>query len=98
MNKLKNSRAITYRRYGIPALILEGKWLTNKYKLNIGDVVDIDYQPKEIRFKKNQLLSKERQQHLREKEELKRKRNYENHDNQAGNQEAPQGEGSFHSR
>jgi len=76
MKKLKNSRAITYRRYGIPALILEGKWLTEKYRLSIGDVVDIDYQPKEIRFKKNSLLSKERQQHLREKEELRRQRMY----------------------
>ena len=78
MKKLKNSRAITYRRYGIPALILEGKWLTERYRLNIGDVVDIDYQPKEIRFRKNSQLSKERQKYLLEKEELRRKRMHEN--------------------
>ena len=74
--KTKNTRAITYRRYGIPALILEGKWLTEKYRLSIGDVVDIDYQPKEIRFRKNNLLSQERQQKLKEKEEMKRQRIY----------------------
>ena len=73
-NKLKNTRAVTYRRYGIPALILEGKWLTEKYRLLIGDVVDIDYQPKEIRFKKNVALSKERQQMLRNKKEVQRQR------------------------
>lgn len=74
--KTKNTRAITYRRYGIPALILEGKWLTEKCRLSIGDIVDIDYQPKEIRFRKNNLLSQERQQKLKEKEEKKRQRIY----------------------
>lgn len=67
-------RVVTYRRYGIPAVILEGRWLTEKYRLNIGDLVDIDYQPKEIRFKKNVLLSKERQKRLKEREELRRQR------------------------
>lgn len=76
MKKLKNVRAITYRRYGIPALILEGKWLTTRYRLSIGDVVDIDYQPKEIRFRKNPALSKERKQMLQEKKEIRRKRLY----------------------
>ena len=60
MKKLKSTRAVTYRRYGIPALILEGKWLTENYRLSIGDVVDIDYQPNEIRLQKNKTLSLER--------------------------------------
>lgn len=76
MKNIKNTRAVTYRRYGIPALILEGKWLTEKYRLSIGDVVDIDYQPKAITFRKNIQLSKERQKFLLEKKELKRKRIY----------------------
>ena len=74
MKKIKNTRAVTYRRYGIPAIILEGKWLTEKYRLIIGDLVDIDYQPKEIRFKKNVPLSKERQKRLKEREELRQQR------------------------
>ncbi|MES2315515.1 MAG: hypothetical protein V4486_02140 [Patescibacteria group bacterium] len=73
-NKLKGTRAVTYRRYGIPALILEGKWLTEKYQLRIGDVVDIDYQLKEICLKKNTPFSKERQKKLKEKEELRQQR------------------------
>lgn len=66
MKKLKSTRAVTYRRYGIPALILEGKWLTEKYRLSIGDVVDIDYQPNEIRLQKNKTLSLERKKKLLE--------------------------------
>ena len=62
MKKLKNTRAVTYRRYGIPALILEGKWLTEKYRLSIGDVVDIDYQQDGIFLRKNKTLSLERKQ------------------------------------
>ncbi len=89
------TRVVTYRRYGIPAVILEGKWLTEKYRLSIGDLVDIDYQPKEIHFKKNVLLSKERQKRLKEREELRQERikELENqpYDNQARNQEASQG-------
>lgn len=73
-NKPKNTRAVTYRRYGIPAIILEGKWLTGKYRLNIGDVVDIDYQAKEIRLRKNPILSKERHKILKEKAEIRRRR------------------------
>ena len=88
-------RVVTYRRYGIPAVILEGKWLTEKYRLAIGDLVDIDYQPKEIRFKKNILLSKERQKRLKEREEIRKQRiselNNPSYDNQARNQEASQG-------
>ena len=101
MKKLKTTRAVTYRRYGIPALILEGKWLTEKYRLAIGDLVDIDYQPKEIRFKKNVLLSKERQKRLKEREELRKQRINElsdlSHDNQARNQEASEGQSAEHS-
>ena len=88
-------RVVTYRRYGIPAVILEGRWLTEKYRLSIGDLVDIDYQPKEIRFKKNVPLSKERQKRLKEREELRKQRiselNNPSYDNQARNQEATQG-------
>ena len=89
------TRVVTYRRYGIPAVILEGKWLTEKYRLSIGDLVDIDYQPKEIRFQKNVLLSKERQKKLKEREELRKQRIGElsdlPYDNQTRNQEASQG-------
>jgi hypothetical protein len=73
MKKLKSTRAVTYRRYGIPALILEGKWLTENYRLSIGDVVDINYQPNEIRLQKNKTLSLERKKKLKEAEEIKRK-------------------------
>lgn len=74
MKNIKNTRAVTYRRYGIPAIILEGKWLTGKYRLNIGDVVDIDYQPKEIRLRRNPTLSKERHKILEDKAEIRRRR------------------------
>lgn len=80
-------RVVTYRRYGIPALILEGKWLTEKYRLSIGDLVDIDYQPKEIRLTKNIPLSKERQKRLKEREEIRKQRIQElsNSENNAQN-------------
>ncbi len=74
MKTLRPMRVVTYRRYGIPALILEGKWLTEKYRLSIGDLVDIDYQPKEIRLTKNIPLSKERQKRLKEREEIRKQR------------------------
>ena len=64
-------RVVTYRRYGIPAVILEGKWLTEKYRLSIGDLVDITYQPKEIVLKKNVTLSRERQKRLKEREAIR---------------------------
>lgn len=63
---IRNKRVVTYRRHGIPALILEGKWLTALYGLHIGDVVDIDHQKEEIRLKKNIHLSKERQKKIKE--------------------------------
>ena len=74
MKNLRKTRVVTYRRYGIPALILEGKWLTEKYRLVIGDLVDIDYQLKEIRLQKNSQLSRERQKRLIEIKEIQRQR------------------------
>ena len=74
MKKLKTTRAVTYRRYGIPALIIEGRWLTEKYRLRIGDTVDINYQPNEIRLTKNVPLSRERQIKLKEKEQIRLQR------------------------
>ena len=74
MKNLRKTRVVTYRRYGIPALILEGKWLTEKYRLVIGDLVDIDYQPKEIRLRKNSQLSRERQKRLIELKEIRQQR------------------------
>lgn len=71
---LRNKRIVTYRRHGIPAVILEGKWLTALYRLHIGDVVDIDHKEKEIRLSKNFKLSKERQKKLKEREELRKQR------------------------
>ena len=71
MKTLKKTRAVTYRRYGIPALILEGRWLTEKYRLQIGDQVDIDYQPNELRLKKNVALSLKNQKRRDLKFELK---------------------------
>jgi hypothetical protein len=69
---LRKQRVVTYRKNGIPAVILEGKWLTTLYRLRIGDVVEIDHKwPKEIRLSKNRVLSKERQKHLKEREELR---------------------------
>ena len=73
-------RVVTYRRYGIPAVILEGKWLTEKYRLSIGDLVDIDYQPNEIRLQKNKTLSLERKKKLKDLAEIKK----QHHDNQTG--------------
>jgi hypothetical protein len=88
MITLKNTRAVTYRRYGIPALILEGKWLTEKYRLSIGDVVDIDYQQDEIRLRKNKTLSLDRKKKLKEASEI----NSKVYDHQTGNQEIAQRE------
>ena len=65
---------MTYRRYGIPAVILEGKWLTEKYRLKIGDHVDIDYQSNEIRLKKNTSLSRDSQKKIKEQEEIRKRR------------------------
>ncbi|MBI4160045.1 hypothetical protein HY504_02670 [Candidatus Wolfebacteria bacterium] len=45
MIKLKNTRRVTYRRHGVPAVIIEGKWLEKMYGWKIGDQISIDYQP-----------------------------------------------------
>lgn len=95
---LRSTRVVTYRRYGIPAVILEGKWLTEKYRLIIGDLVDIDYQPKEIRFKKNIPLSKERQQKLKEKEEIRKQRIQESAHDTITNQDENAGQRSIETR
>jgi signal peptidase I len=39
----QNVRRVTYRRYGIPAIIIEGKWLIRRYHMLPGDEVTIDY-------------------------------------------------------
>lgn len=89
MKNLRKTRVVTYRRYGIPALILEGKWLTEKYRLVIGDLVDIDYQPKEIRLRKNSQLSRERQKRLIELKEMRQQRVQElEHDTSARKNES----------
>ncbi len=88
MKTLKSTRAVTYRRYGIPALILEGKWLTEKYRLAIGDVVDIDYQEDEIRLRKNKTLSLERKKKLKDLQEIKNQA----YDNKTGSTETFEGE------
>lgn len=70
---LRKQRVVTYRKNGVPAVILEGKWLTKLYRLHIGDVVDIDHRwPREIRLSKNRKLSKERQKRLKELAELRK--------------------------
>jgi len=53
MRDLKPTRTVTYRRYGTPAVILEGKWLTDRYRLKIGDQIDVEFLPKEIRLRKS---------------------------------------------
>jgi hypothetical protein len=53
MRELKPTRAVTYRRYGIPAVILEGKWLTDRYKWKIGDRIEVEFLDKEIRLRKS---------------------------------------------
>jgi hypothetical protein len=90
MKSLKQTRTVTYRRYGIPALILEGRWLTEKYQLKIGDQVDIDYQPNEIRLRKNNKLSLERRKKLKEIKSIV-------YDNPTGNQKTSDGQSDEHS-
>ena len=97
MKKLKNTRAVTYRRYGIPALILEGKWLTEKYRLLIGDVVDIDYQSKEVRLRKNPVLSLQCQKERKTKLE-KRQRIQESAHDTITNQDEDAGQRSIEAR
>ena len=71
---LRKQRVVTYRKNGIPAVILEGKWLTKLYRLKVGDVIDIDHRwPKEIKLSKNHKLSKLRQAKLKEREEIRKR-------------------------
>ena len=90
MKSLKKTRAVTYRRYGIPALILEGRWLTEKYRLQIGDQVDIDYQSNEIRLRKNNKLSLERRKRLKNIKSIV-------YDNETGDQKTSEGQSDEHS-
>lgn len=90
MKSLKQTRAVTYRRYGIPALILEGRWLTEKYRLQIGDQVDIDYQKNEIRLRKNIKLSLDRKKRLKEVRSIV-------YDDGTRNQENSEGQSDEHS-
>jgi len=90
MKSLKQTRAVTYRRYGIPALILEGRWLTEKYRLQIGDQVDIDYQKNEIRLRKNIKLSLDRKKRLKEVRSIV-------YDDETRNQENSEGQSDEHS-
>lgn len=53
MKELKATRAVTYRRYGTPAVILEGKWLKDRYGWEVGDRIQVEYLPKEIRLRKS---------------------------------------------
>lgn len=50
---MKQTRKVTYRRWGTPAVILEGKWLTKKLGWMIGDNVEVHIQPDEITLKKS---------------------------------------------
>ena len=40
---MKPTRKVTYRRLDYPCIILEGYWLTDKYGLEIGDTVKLDF-------------------------------------------------------
>ncbi|MDE2001759.1 MAG: hypothetical protein KGI60_04325 [Patescibacteria group bacterium] len=50
---MKSTRKVTYRRWGIPAVILEGKWLTKKFGWTIGDLVNVTLQPESITLTKS---------------------------------------------
>lgn len=82
---LRTTRAVTYRRPGIPALILEGHWLTKKYRLSIGDIVDIDYQLKGISLSKNAPMSLKNQKRRTDKREARRIFQESNDDDEATN-------------
>ena len=50
--RIKNTRTVSYRKDGVPAVILEGKWLEKVYKWKIGDQISVEYLPREIRLRK----------------------------------------------
>lgn len=49
--RIKSTRKVTYRKAGVPAIILEGKWLEKNYGWKIGDQISVEYQPNEIRLR-----------------------------------------------
>jgi len=53
--RIKDTRTISYRKYGVPAIIIEGKWLKDIYGLSVGDHINVAYEPDEIKlsFKKS---------------------------------------------
>lgn len=51
MNQLKPTRAVTYRKSGTPAVILEGKWLLDRYGWKVGDRIQVEYLQNEIRLR-----------------------------------------------
>ena len=51
MKQLKNERTVTYRDNLIPAIIFEGKWLSERYGLKLGDKVKVEYGESEIKIK-----------------------------------------------
>jgi hypothetical protein len=87
MKNLRKTRAVTYRRPGIPAVIIEGKWLLKKYRLNIGDIVDIDYQPNGVALQKNPSLSLENQKKRKAKVAFMQKLHASNIHDEASTQE-----------
>lgn len=50
--RIKNIRTVSYRKDGVPAIIIEGKWLKEIYNLDIGDQVSIIYEPNEIKIQR----------------------------------------------
>lgn len=50
--RIKNIRTISYRKDGVPAIIIEGQWLKNIYGWNIGDQISVEYEPGEIKIKR----------------------------------------------
>jgi len=59
MNQLKSTRAVTYRKSGTPAVILEGKWLADRYGWKVGDRVQVEYLQNEIRLRKSNRAAKQ---------------------------------------
>lgn len=59
MKEPKTTRTVTYRRHGVPAIILEGKWLADRYEWKIGDQIQIEYLPNEIRLHKSNGVAKQ---------------------------------------
>ena len=49
--RLKSTRKVTYRKWGVPAIILEGNWLKKMYGWKIGDQISVEFQPNEIRLR-----------------------------------------------